>query len=84
MRGRFDLETFNFVNKESEHWFDKTIRKRVHSIYRCNQTDKLIYVTAMRRVNSCVAYIGDSVSDVIPIKAANIGFAMKASDCSML
>lgn len=38
----------------------------------------------MRRVNSCVAYIGDSVSDVIPIKAANLGFAMKATGCSML
>lgn len=50
-------------------------------LYRCIPTDKEYFLALLRLHKKCCLYSGDSVSDSVPLKIANVGISMGQSGC---
>ena len=79
----FNKDTREFTCIEAAKEFTENFKDKVHSIYRCNPEDKLMFVQAMNLTGSFCAYTGVSISDASALSAAYVSMSMGKSGCAV-
>jgi magnesium-transporting ATPase (P-type) len=75
-------QVMRFKNKEARKLFKDTLNKEVQVLYRATPYDKYLFTSALRDSGSVVAVTGESISDVMALGEADVGFCM-GSGCAV-
>lgn len=75
-------QVMRFKSKEARKHFKDTLNKEVQVLYRATPYDKYLFTSALRDSGSVVAVTGESISDVMALKEADVGFCM-GSGCAV-
>lgn len=78
-RMKFENNTYTFRSPEDRLHFHNTVANTI-IMHRCNPVDKQMFIAGLREDGCSVAMTGDSVSDALGLREADVGMCVDGCD----
>lgn len=75
--------TYKFVSPEAKQRFKESMAKHILVVWRASPSDKHMFVSAIKQLNTQCAVTGESFNDAMSLKEASVGFAMGNAGCAV-